>query len=375
MPLDVTARREKPASSNTQLASLKNILPSDGGGLRDRDRMLFTERLALLLETGVSLNQALVALKKQSDKAALERIIDSLADDIGAGRTFAAALAKHPQFFGSTYVNLVAAGEQGGFLHRVLQELLEMDEKRERLRSTLTSALSYPAFLAAFSAAVVVFVLVVVFPKFAELFASIADQLPITTLALMWTSEHLRQHWIFVLLGVGGLIIAWRYWATSEAGQERLDAFKLSAPGVRDIFVWLYLVQSLRVLGLSLGNGVSIVDALAACRDVVSNKTYRRFILGVERKIQEGATVASGFAQSDFIPTIVQQMITTGEQTGSLPKVMTRVADYYERELTKRADALAKAAEPIMLLVMGVVVGLLVSSLILPIFKLSRAVY
>jgi len=374
MPLELTAKPARPAGDSQRLERLKNFLPQDGG-LGDRDRMLFTERLALLLETGVSLNQALTALKKQSDKAAMEKIVDALQDEIGAGSTFAAALAKHPQFFSATYVNLVAAGEQGGFLDRVLQELLDMDEKRERLRSTLMSALSYPAFLAAFSGAVVVFVLVVVFPKFAELFASIADQLPATTLVLMWTSDHLRQHWIFVLLGSGGLILAWRYWSGTPAGRERLDAFKLNAPVVKEIFIWLYLVQSLRVLGLSLGNGVSIVDALAACRDVVSNSVYRRFILGVERKIQEGATVASGFAQSEFIPMIVQQMISTGEQTGSLPKVMTRVADYYERELSKRANTLAKAAEPMMLLVMGVVVGLLVSSLILPIFKLSRAVY
>jgi type II secretory pathway component PulF len=374
MPLELTATPARRTGDSQRLERIKKLLPQDGG-LRDRDRMLFTERLALLLETGVSLNQALTALGKQADKAAMVKIIDALLDEIGAGRTFAAALAAHPQFFSTTYVNLVAAGEQGGFLHRVLQELLEMEEKREQLRSTLMSALSYPAFLAAFSGAVVVFVLVVVFPKFAELFASIADQLPATTLALMWTSDQLRQHWIFVLLGVGGLILAWRYWATTEAGRERLDAFKLSAPVLKEIFVWLYLVQSLRVLGLSLGNGVSIVDALAACRDVVRNSTYRRFILGVERKIQEGATVASGFAQSEFIPMIVQQMITTGEQTGSLPKVMTRVADYYERELSKRANVLAKSAEPVMLLVMGVVVGLLVSSLILPIFKLSRAVY
>jgi type II secretory pathway component PulF len=360
MPLELTAKPARPADDSKRLERLKNILPQEGG-LRDRDRMLFTERLALLLETGVSLNQALAALKKQSDKAAMEKIIDGLLDEIGEGRTFAAALATHPQFFSATYVNLVAAGEQGGFLDRVLQELLDMDEKRERLRSTLMSALSYPAFLAAFSGAVVVFVLVVVFPKFAELFASIADQL--------------RQHWIFVLLGSGGLMLAWRYWSTSPAGRERLDSLKLSFPVLKDVFIWLYLVQSLRVLGLSLGNGVSIVDALAACRDVVSNSVYRRFILGVERKIQEGATVASGFAQSEFIPVMVQQMISTGEQTGSLPKVMTRVADYYERELSKRANTLAKAAEQVMLLVMGVVVGLLVSSLILPIFKLSRAVY
>jgi type II secretory pathway component PulF len=136
----------------------------------------------------------------------------------------------------------------------------------------------------------------------------------------------------------------------------------------------LYLVQSFRVMSLSLGNGVSVMDTLAACRDVVSNKVYQEFIRSVELSVQEGQGFAQGFNQSDFIPIIVRQMVTTGENSGSLPKILLRISSYYERQLENRLNVLAKAAEPLMLLVMGVVVGLLVSSLILPIFKLSKAV-
>ncbi len=372
MPLELPSSAQPgPRAAPGLLARLNESQSAPG----DRDRLLFTERLALLLDTGVSLNAALGALAQQADKPAMAAVLRSLLGDIEEGKAFSAALARHGTFFSSTYVNLVAAGEQGGFLPRVLAELLDMEEKRERLRATLVSALTYPLFLAAFSAAVVVFVLVVVFPKFATLFASIANELPASTLALMWMSNVLSEHWPTVLGVTVAAALGLRLWAATPAARGWLDRARLAIPWVRDFYLWLYLVQSLRVLGLSLGNGVGILDALAACRDVVANRVYRDFVREVELKVREGGTLASGFDAPRMIPALVQQMIATGEQAGNLPAVATRVADFYERELTRRAQALAKAAEPVMLLVMGVVVGLLVSSLILPIFKLSRAVY
>ena len=149
---------------------------------------------------------------------------------------------------------------------------------------------------------------------------------------------------------------------------------KLHAPGIRDIFTQIYLVQSLQVLSLSLNNGVSVMESLEACRDVVRNSLFRRLILQVEESVQAGAGVAAGFSGATFLPDLAKHMIATGEQTGNLGKVAGRICEYYEAQLAKKLDALSKLAEPVMLLIMGVVVGVLVSSLILPIFKLSRAV-
>ena len=340
-----------------------------------KDRMFFTEQLALLLETGASLHGGLQALKSQTDNPAMIRLIDTLMLDIAEGKSFSFALSRHPKVFSTIYVNLISASEVGGFMHQVLEQLLEMDEKREKLHSTLVSAFSYPVFLVVFSIAVVLFVLVVVFPKFGDMFEAIADQLPATTVVLMAASNLLTEHWLPILGGFVMGLISIHYWMKSPGGVQRLDHFKLSAPLFKDIFIQLYLVQSLRVMSLSLHHGVSIMDTLSTCKDVVSNVVFRRFITDVEARVQEGAGIATGFSNSNFIPPIVVQMITTGEQSGNLPKVMGRVADHYERELSKRLTALSKLAEPVMLLVMGGVVGLLVSSLILPIFKLSRAVH
>jgi len=190
----------------------------------------------------------------------------------------------------------------------------------------------------------------------------------------MAASDVMRQYWFVLLAGFGLLFVAVRQWLNSESGTARVDHFKLHAPGVRDIFTQIYLVQSLQVLSLSLRNGVSVMESLEACRDVVQNSHFRRLITKVEESVQAGAGVAAGFADSTFLPDLAKHMIATGEQTGNLGKVAGRICDYYEVQLAKKLDALSKLAEPVMLLVMGVVVGVLVSSLILPIFKLSRAV-
>ncbi len=339
-----------------------------------RDRMFFTEQLALLLETGTSLYNALEALRNQTANPALADVIDRLVADVAEGKAFSHALSQHPEVFPGSYVNLIAASEGGGFMHEILYELLQMEEKKEELKSTLVSAFSYPAFLLAFSLAVVVFVLIVVFPKFGTLFTSIQDQLPATTKILMAMSDGLRQHWIYLLSGAGAVLVGGLRWAATAAGRQTLDRLKLRVPVVRDIFTQLYMVQLLRVLGLSLANGVTVVDALKASREVVDNSVFRRFLDGVQNLVAEGRGLAAGFQDADFVPPTVKHMVATAEESGNLAKVMSRLADFNEAQLSKRLATFSKMAEPIMLLVMGAVVGLLVSSLILPIFKLSRAV-
>lgn len=342
--------------------------------ISDKERKFFTAQLSLLLETGTSMQLSLQALKKQLVNPAMTSMVNQLLEDIEEGRQFSAALARHPKVFSTTYINLIAASEDGGFMHEVLEQLLQMDEKREKLRQTVSSALSYPIFLLVFAVAVVIFVLVVVFPKFADLFSQIQDQLPITTVLLMATSEILKQYWVYIVTGLVMLIAAFKYWASTEQGVEKLDWAKLNLPLVGGIFSQLYLVQSLRVLSLSLNNGVGIMDSLHACKEVVSNRLFRKLIANVEDHVEQGGGVAAGFENSSFIPPIVEQMIHTGETTGNLPKVLSRLSDHFETELSNRLQTLSRLAEPVMLLVMGGVVGLIVSSLILPIFKLSRAV-
>ena len=239
----------------------------------------------------------------------------------------------------------------------------------------LVSALSYPVILLTFSFAVVVFILTFVFPKFAVMFASIHDQLPITTRVLLVVSQVLTGHAAIVAARTAGAIGA--AWALMRQPGVRvaIDRAKLRLPVMRDVPATTYLPRLLRVMGISLEHGVTILATLEACRAVVTNADFQRFILDLERDVTEGKGIAAGFEHSNFVPLSVRQMIATGEATGTLGRVMTRVADSYDRELTRLLARLTKMAEPVMLLVMGVLVGTIVSSLILPIFKLSRAVH
>ena len=372
MALEVhTPRLQKPARDDKQS---RNLLSPSTRAPNATDRMFFTEQLALLLETGESLYSALTTIAKQTEKPQMRTIVEQVAQDVSEGLSLGKALSRHDTVFSSTYVNLVGASESGGFIHDVLQQLLNMDHRREQLRTTLVSAATYPLFLLSFSIAVVVFVLVVVFPKFGTMFESIYDQLPVTTKALMAASDVMRQHWIWLLSALGAIVVLARQWLISDQGRSQVDAWKLRLPGIRDVYIQMYLVQSLQVLGLSLVNGVSVMEALQACRDVVRNSRFRQLISDVEASVQSGAGVAAGFEGTSFVPDLAKHMIMTGEQTGNLGKVMSRISDYYENLLLKRLEALSKLAEPMMLLVMGIIVGVLVSSLILPIFKLSRAV-
>jgi type II secretory pathway component PulF len=348
--------------------------PSEGR-IGSADRMLFTERLALLLETGVALHDALQVLEEQATKPALKRIVGDVAADIVSGQRFSEALAKHPALFPPTYINLIGASEAGGFLPQVLEQLVELDEKQEKLRSTIVSALSYPGFLAGFSVLVVVFILVAVFPKFSVLFGSIYDELPLTTKALIALSDLLVGHGVAIGCGVLALLAAALVGLRRPDVRARLDRLKLRIPGVRTIFIKIYLTRLLRVMGISLERGVTILATLNACREVIPNAEFRGFIGQLEIQVTEGKGIAAGFRDSELIPTNVRQMIATGEETGTLGRVMGRVADFYERDLTRQLNQLAKMAEPVMLLVMGVLVGTIVTSIILPIFKMSHSMH
>lgn len=363
------------ATPDSQKAGKKNRSLFGEKKISQTDRMFFLEQLALMLETGSDLHSSLNVLAQQTSHPALERVIQKMADDISEGGSFSSALARHPEVFSNTYVSLIAASESGGYIRRILEHLLEMEKQRAEFKATLVSAISYPVFLMVFSVAMVIFILAVVFPKFGDLFTSIQDQLPATTIFLMVLSHLIIHYWWAILIGLTGLILLFVFWANSAGGNRSLARIKLKIPGLNNLFLKIYLIQTMRVLGLSLANGVTLIEALNLAKDVVKNSVFHDFLDQLSHDVTQGRTLAYGFKTTPFIPPIVQQMISTGEETGKLALVTTRIADFFQKELEQILGFISKAIEPLMLLVMGVIVGLLVSSLILPIFKLSHAVH
>ena len=360
------------ATSAPEKAAKPFSLSFGSPSVAPKDRMFFTEQLALLLETGTSLHPALISIRGQMHDSPMASIIDSIADGVVAGKSLSEMFSEHPKVFNPTYVSLVAASEQGGFLHEVLEQLRRMDEQNGELKSSMISAFSYPAFLVVFSIFTLVFILLVVFPRFGPMFASIGDDLPGTTKALMGLSEFLLHHWMAFGAACAVSMAALITWLRSAVGKTWMAMFKLRAPLVGRVYQRIYLVVAFRVLGLSLKHGVSLVQAVRTARDIVDNEVVKEFFTAMSARLEQGGRLGEGFAQAAWVPDLAKQMVATAEESGSLPQVLLRVSDYYHRELDRLLMRVSKMVEPIMLVVMGALVGLLVSSLILPIFKMSQ---
>ncbi|MCP5178837.1 MAG: type II secretion system F family protein [Pseudomonadales bacterium] len=337
--------------------------------------MFFTEQLALLLETGTSLHPALVSIREQMQDSPMATVIDAIAEGVMGGASLSEKMSEHPKVFSSTYVSLVAASEQGGFLHEVLEQLRGMDEQNAELKASLVSAFSYPVFLVGFSIFVLFFILLVVFPRFGQMFASIGDQLPVTTRVLMATSDYLLNNWETVAGALAVTTAAGVWWLRSPSGIDWVARMKLGAPLLGGIWRRVYLIVAFRVLGLSLKHGVSLVQAVRTARDIVDNGLVQRFFVDLGVRLEQGGRLGEAFSQAWWVPDLAKQMVSTAEESGSLPQVLLRVSDYYRRELDRLLIRVSKMVEPIMLVVMGGLVGLLVSALILPIFKMSQAVH
>ena len=246
--------------------------------ISSKDRMFFIEQLALMLETGSDLHTSLNVLAKQTKHPELKAIITSLSDAVSEGLPFSAALSKHPELFSNTYVSLIAASEAGGYIRRILEHLLQMEKQREELKNTLVSAISYPAFLMVFSLGMVVFILAAVFPKFGTLFESIHDQLPVTTLMLMSVSEAITNYWWIIVPGCAAMIAGLIVWVKSANGSRIVDQLKLKLPMIKHIFIKIYLIQTMRILSLSLKNGVNLTEALSLTKGVVKNQGFNGFL-------------------------------------------------------------------------------------------------
>ena len=378
MALDIQMASSPGITPGTPAAKPKDaklpVLNFGSKKISAKDRMFFTEQLSLMLATGTSLHPALVSIAGQMSNSPMHQTVLDMAEGVMNGRSLSEELSLHPKVFTPVYVNLVAASESGGFLHEVLEQLCQMEEQNAKLRATLVSAFSYPAFLIAFSIFVLVFVLLVVFPKFAELFTAIGDQLPGSTKVLMATSNFLLKQWIWVLAGGAVTIFGLFSWLRTRSGKKFTDQAKLTAPLLGKVWQQVYLVLILRVLGLSIQHGVSLVDAVRTSREVTNNQLIQLFLAQLSNTLEEGNRLAQGVAKASWLPDLAKQMLTTAEESGSLAPVMLRLSEYYNRELDRMLERFSKMIEPIMLVVMGALVGLLVSSMILPIFKLSSAV-
>jgi type IV pilus assembly protein PilC len=344
-----------------------------GRQVKPTELIFFASQLSLMLEIGTPLSKALAALAKQTENVVFREIILALQQDIEEGRQLSEAMRRHPFVFNNVTVSMIQAGESGGFLNDILNRIVELQEKRLAITTQIKTALTYPAFLCVIGFLVVVFVMVGVLPKFTAFFAGKESILPFHTRFLMTASASLREYWWIYILLCTGLAVSLKLFKESKQGQAFIDWLLVRVPLIAKLCSKIYTCELLRILGHLMESQVPLLEALAVTRGTVRNQNFRRFVDQIKEHVKQGGKFSMPFAAYPYILPSVKEMVATGEEAGNLSGVMLRLATFYDAEVERDLKKLGAMIEPIALTVLGVVVGLIVSAVILPMFKLAHA--
>jgi len=339
-----------------------------------KDILNFTNQLAVMVRAGISLQDALESIGEQNDNQKFRAVIFDLKNRIEAGQSFSQALAEHPQTFSDLYINMVAAAEISGSLSGMLQKLAEYLDSEAETRSQIRGAMVYPIIIAVMAVVVTIFLLCFVLPRFTAIFAGKEHLLPAPTKVLMASSAFLRGFWFFILPAIGAGFWAFWYFIGTEDGRRWWDKTKLSLPLIKSLCQNLYITRSMHTMGVLIKAGVPILNTISITAQIAGNVLYKKMWLSVFEEVRQGKKIASSLAQFNLMPTNVVQMIRSGEDSGTMSDVLRDIANFYARELKTAIKTVTSMIEPIMIVAMGVLVGFIAMSIILPIFKMSSVV-
>ena len=339
-----------------------------------KDILNFTNQLAVMVRAGISLQDALESIGEQNDNQKFRAVIFDLKNRIEAGQSFSQALAEHPQTFSDLYINMVAAAEISGSLSGMLQKLAEYLDSEAETRSQIRGAMVYPIIIAVMAVVVTIFLLCFVLPRFTAIFAGKEHLLPTPTKVLMASSAFLRGFWFFILPAIGAGFWAFWYFIGTEDGRRWWDKTKLSLPLIKSLCQNLYITRSMHTMGVLIKAGVPILNTISITAQIAGNVLYKKMWLSVFEEVRQGKKIASSLVQFNLMPTNVVQMIRSGEDSGTMSDVLRDIASFYSRELKTAIKTVTSMIEPIMIVAMGVLVGFIAMSIILPIFKMSSIV-
>lgn len=352
----------------------KGIQISFGTGVSTRDIVIFTRQFATMINSGLPLVQSLDILAEQTENDRLRKIIQDVLYDVESGHTLADAMGKHPKVFTELFVNMVAAGEAGGILDTILLRLATFLEKNDALVRKIKGAMIYPAVIFSVAGMAVVILLLFVIPTFQQMFDAAGIPLPLPTRVVIGMSAFLQGYWWALGAGIVAFIFLLRYTYGTDPGQLAIDRLLLSFPILGDLQRKAAVARFTRTLGTLVSSGVSILEGLEITAKTAGNRVIHDAVMGSRASIAGGETISGPLKESGVFPPMVVQMINVGEQTGGLDEMLTKIADFYDEEVDASVEALLAAMEPIMIVVLGVVVGGMIVAMYLPIFDMINAV-
>ncbi|MGC9455155.1 MAG: type II secretion system F family protein [Phycisphaerae bacterium] len=353
----------------------REMVFSYGRRVKRDDVIFFCTQLAVMVDTGVPLAEALDAISEGTNHPTLKAVVEDLSTQVKAGCEFSRALERHPKIFSRLFVASMRVAEASGTMGSMLQRLSEYLEQDRDTRKKVKGALAYPALLLGFCTVVVVALLIFVMPRFEKIYSGKGVPLPVPTRMLMGLSSTLVSNWAAILFGlVLTVTLLWLYFQSSS-GRRLLDRIRISVPLLGKMYRKAYLARSLRTMATMVSSGVSMLDCLQLSAEVAGNRCYADVWNDVADNVKEGANVSDRLKDHrDLIPTTVAQMISAGERTGQLAKVMNRVAGFCESDLRSSVKAVTTMIEPLVIVLMGIVVGGIALALLLPVFNISQVV-
>src|SRR5271155_5714265 len=349
-------------------ADNKPLLKKGGGKVKSKVLTIFTRQLATLIEAGLPLMRSLNTLAKQERNPVMRSTMAQLASAVESGGTFSEALAQHPRIFDKLYVNMVKAGELGGVLEIVLNRLAEFQEKSQKIKGKVVSAMVYPLVVLVIASAILTFLLIFIVPKFQQIFqdALPGKPLPTITLFVIACSHLLVAQWYLVVGVIVLSVVGYKALASTSAGIAFLDRLALKIPVFGDLTAKTSISRFARTLGTLISSGVPILQALNITRDTAGNTVVANAINRIHDSVKEGESVVGPMEASGVFPPMVTSMVQVGEETGQLPDMLVKVADVYEAEVDNVVTGLTSILEPIMIVMLAVIVGTIVIALFMP---------
>ncbi len=344
------------------------------GKVKLKDLVLFTRQFATLVSAGLPINQALDLLARQTESKTLSRVLDQIRKKIESGQSLYDSFSEHQRVFDRLYCNLLSAGEQGGFLDKVLNRLAGYLEKTAKLKRELKVALIYPLILVFVSVVVVAVILIFVIPTFKEIFSEFGAALPLPTRIVIEISNFLVAYW-YLIFGAIGLLgfFSFKYFK-SEKGRKFLDPLILKLPVFGKIALKASIAKFTRTLSTMLSSGVPIIQSLESCAKVAGNVVIEEIIKVSTKSISEGKSLNETLKQFPIFPPMVIGMIAVGESTGALDAMLEKLAGFYEEEVETAIQSMKQLVEPVLILIIGAIIGGLVIAMYLPIFKLGSVI-
>ena len=341
-----------------------------GGKVNDREMAIFTRQFSTMIDAGLPLVQCLNILADQSESKTLRAVTANVARQVEAGATLAESLRRHPRIFDDLFTNLVQVGEAGGILDVVLQRLSVYIEKAAALKRKVKAAMVYPSTIIGVAFLIVIFMLTFVIPTFATMFKNLGADLPLPTQIVLWMSDFVRGYIIFIILGVMGAVYLLRRYYRTENGKSTIDALLLKLPVFGTLIRKVAVARFTRTFGTLVSSGVPILEGLRITARTAGNKVVEKAVMQCRAAVTAGKTLAEPLKTSGVFPPMVTQMIAVGEQTGALDAMLNKIADFYDDEVDTAVGALTALLEPLMIVILGVIIGGLVVAMYLPIFRL-----